>query len=42
MHDNGSKGVCKSWLCAMHDQSIENIHARQSVLNTQSMNQTYS
>ena len=26
MHDNGSKGVSKSWLCAMHDQSIETKH----------------
>ena len=24
MHDKGSKGVCKRWQCAMHDQSMEN------------------
>ena len=34
VHDKGSKGVCKSWLCAMHDQSMENTHAGQGVLNT--------
>ena len=42
MHDKGSKGVCKRWLCAMHDQSMENAHVGQGVLNTQSMNQTCS
>ena len=26
MHDNGSKGVYKRWLCAMHNQSMENAH----------------
>ena len=34
MHDKGRKGVCKKWLCAMHDQSIENAHVGQGVLNT--------
>ena len=24
MHDKGSKGVCKMWQCAMHDQSMGN------------------
>lgn len=42
MHDKGSKGVCKRWLYAMHDQSIENAHVGQGVLNTQAMNQTCS
>ena len=42
MHDKGSKGVCKRWQCALHNQSIENAHMRQSVLNTQPMNQTWS
>ena len=42
MHDKGSKGVCKRWLCAMHGQCIENEHVGQDVLNTQSMNQTCS
>ena len=40
MHDRGSKGVCKSWQCAMYDQSIENAHVRQGLLNTQPMKQT--
>ena len=40
MHDKGSKGVCKMWLCAMHDQSMKNAHVGQGVLNTQPMNQT--
>ena len=39
MHDKGSKGVCKRWLCAMHDQSMKNAHVGQGVLNTQPMNQ---
>ena len=26
MHDKGSKGVCKRWLCAMHDQYMKNAH----------------
>ena len=42
MHDNGSKGVCKMWLYAMHDQCMKNAHVEQSVLNTQLMNQTCS
>ena len=42
MHDQGSKGVCKKWLNAMHDQSMENAHVGQGVLTTQPMNQTYS
>ena len=40
MHDKGSKGVCKRWLCAMHDQSMKNEHVGQGVLKTQPMNQT--
>ena len=28
MHDKGSKCVCKRWLCAMHDQSMESAHVR--------------
>ena len=40
MHDKGSKYVCKRWLCAMHDQSMENAHVGQAMLNTQPMNQT--
>ena len=39
MHDKGNKGVCKRWLCAMHDRSMENTHVGQSMLNTQPMNQ---
>ena len=31
MHDKGRKGVCKSWLCAMHDQSMENAYVGQGV-----------
>ena len=42
MHDKGSKGVCKRWLCAMHDKSMESAHVGQGVLNTQPMNQTCS
>ena len=42
IHDNGSKGVCKRWQCAMHDQSMENAHVGQGVLNTQPMIQTCS
>ena len=42
MQDKGSKGVCKRWLYAMHDQSNENSHVGQGVLNTQQMNQTCS
>ena len=38
MHDKGSKGVCKRWLYAMHDQSMEKAHVVQGVLNTQPMN----
>ena len=34
MHDKGSKGVFKRWPYAMHDQSMENSHVGQSVLNT--------
>ena len=26
MHDKCSRSVCKRWLCAMHDQCIENAH----------------
>ena len=40
MHDKGSKGMCKRWLCAMHDQCMKNAHVGQGVLNTQPMNQT--
>ena len=40
MHDKGSKDVCKRQLCAMHDQSMENAHVGQAMLNTQPMNQT--
>ena len=40
MHDKGSKGVYKRWLCAMHNQSIENAHVGQGLFNTQPMNQT--
>ena len=42
MHDKSSKCVCKRWLCAMHDQSMENAYVGQGVLNTQPMNQTCS
>ena len=42
MQDKGSKGVCKRWLYAMHDQSNKNAHVGQGVLNTQPMNQTCS
>ena len=42
MPEKGSKGVCKRSLCAMHDQSIENAHVGQGVLNTQLMSQTCS
>ena len=42
MHDKGSKCVCKKQLYAMYDQSMENAHMRQDVLNTQPINQTYS
>ena len=42
MHDKGGKGVCKRWQCAMHDQSNENAHVGQGVLNIQLINQTYS
>ena len=42
MHDKDSKGVCKNWLCAMHNQSMENAHMGQGVLNTQPMNQICS
>ena len=40
MYDKGSKGVCKRWLYAMHDQCMENTHVGQGVLTTQPMNQT--
>ena len=40
MHDKGSKGVCKKWLYAMHNQCMKNAHVEQSVLNTQPINQT--
>ena len=26
MHDKGSKGVSKRWLCAMYDQCMKNAH----------------
>ena len=39
-NDKGSKGVCKRWLCAMHNQCMENAHVGQGVLNTQPTNQT--
>ena len=42
MHDKGSKGVCKRWLCVMHDQSMKNAHVGLGMLNTQPMNQTCS
>ena len=42
MHDKGSKGVCKRWLSAMHNQCMKNAHVGQDVLNTQPMNQTCS
>ena len=42
MHNKGGKGVCKKWLCAMHDQYMKNAQVGQGVLNTQPMNQTYS
>ena len=42
VHDKDSKGVCKKWLCAMHDQYMKNAHVEQSVLNTQPINQTSS
>ena len=42
MHDKGGKGVCKRWLCVMHNQCMENAHVGQGVLNTQPMNQTCS
>ena len=42
MHDKGSKGVCKRWLCARYEQCMENAHMGQSVLTTQPMNQTCS
>ena len=41
MHDKGSKGVCKRWLCAIHDQCMK-MHMWGKVLNTQPMNQTCS
>ena len=25
-HGKGSKGVCKRWLCAMHEQDMRNAH----------------
>ena len=28
MHDKGNKGVCKRWLCVMHDQSMESAHGK--------------
>ena len=42
MHDKGSKGMCKRWPCAMHDQCMEKALVGQGVLNTQPMNQTCS
>ena len=42
MHDNGNNSVCKRWQYAMHDQSMENAHVGQDVLNIQPMNQTCS
>ena len=42
MHDNGNNSVCKRWQYAMHDQSMENAHVGQDVLNIQPMIQTYS
>ena len=34
MHDKGSKGVCKRWLRAMHDQCMKNANVGQGVFNT--------
>ena len=31
MHDKGSRGVCKRWLCAVHDQYMKNAHMGQGV-----------
>ena len=31
MHDKGSKGMCKKWLYAMHDQYMKNAHVGQGV-----------
>ena len=31
MHDKGSRGVCKRWLCAMHDQYMKNANVRRGV-----------
>ena len=42
MHDKGSKDVCKRWLCAMHDQCMENAYVGQGVLTNKPMNQTCS
>ena len=39
VYDKDSKGLCKRCLYAMHDQSMENAHVGQGVLNTQPMNQ---
>ena len=39
MHNKGSKGMYKRWLCAMHDQCMENAHMGQGVLKTQPMKQ---
>ena len=30
MHDKGSKGACKMWLCAMHEQNMRK-HVGQGV-----------
>ena len=38
MHDKGSKGVCKRWLCAMQDKYMKNAHVGQGVLITQPVN----
>ena len=42
MHDKGSRSVCKMWLCAMHNQCMENAHVWQGLLNTQPMNKICS
>ena len=31
MHDKSSRGMCKRWLCAMHDQYMKNAHVGQGV-----------
>ena len=34
MHDKDCKGVCKRWLCAMHDQSMESARGARCVKYT--------